>query len=88
MTVSSEKNSDMQGFCRALAVRRLINHLKKSEQKHLKIAEGEGGMKAEVVFCGELPESYQPNCLWPNRHVCDCVFMSPSTSEMQVVLPV
>lgn len=76
----------MQGFCRALAVRRLINHLKKSEQKHLKIEEG--GMKAEVVFCGELPESYQPNCLWQNRHVCDCVFMSPSTSEMQVVLPV
>lgn len=88
MTVSSGKNGDMQGFCRALAVRRLINHLKKSEQKHLKIAERRGRGRDEGGGCGELPESYQPNCLWPNRHVCDCVFMSPSTSEMQVVLPV
>lgn len=51
MTVSSEKNSDMQGFCRALAVRRLINHLKKSEQKHLKIAERRGRGRDEGGGC-------------------------------------
>lgn len=87
MTASREKNSDMQGFCRALAARRLINHVKKSEQKHLKIAERRGRDEGRGCFFWGVA-NYQPNCLWPNRHVCDCVFMSPSTSEMQVVLPV